>query len=146
MSKIDTMEQSKFNNVTYQIDTADGSMFVSIVETDAREPLAIHISIGKAGAAIASWANALSNTLTLALDRGAGINDLIAELSSITSDRVRTLEKGEAVRSAPEAVCVVLMRYRKYKYHELTRTLDGRTITEDDGRPVRLGNGDFTTI
>lgn len=117
--RVETMAQEKFDSVTIQVPTPDGMMFVAIMENTDGSPIAVQIHIGKSGAPLAAWSNALSRIMSLALDKGATINDLIEELSSQTSDKSRTTTNGESVRSGVEGVFVALMRYKRDKYAAL---------------------------
>lgn len=128
---------NKFQNITFQVKTPDGMMFVTVLEDADKKPVGFHINIGKAGAAIAAWSQALARIMSLAVDKGAAVNDIIEELSSLTSDKEVTLERGEKVRSGPEGVVVALFNYRNEKFLELTRTLNG-----DTQRTTRLDDRD----
>lgn len=132
--KIETSEQTKFASVNFAVDTPEGKMFVAVLESDAGDPIAIQISIGKAGLAVNVWAQAVSRLATLALEAGRSINDIIHELTSLGTDRSRTLPMGEVVRSGPDGLMVALMRYRTSKYNELRDKL-GRG---SEGRRPRM--------
>jgi len=123
MANVDTVDSSKFDGLTIQVKTPEGTMFVTITEDENGKPNAIWITIGKAGASIAAWAHSLARILTLSLDKGATINDLCVELSGQTSDKLRINGDGEIVRSGPEGVFVALMKYKRDKYEILTKTL-----------------------
>lgn len=132
MTFIETAEQDKFDGITIQVPTPDGAMFVTIMEDVTSKPVGIQIHIGKAGGALAAWASALSRIMSLALDNGATINDLITELSSHTSDRRRETSKGESVRSGIEGIWTALMQYKRDKYALTAATLG-------DDRSGKLG-------
>jgi acyl-CoA hydrolase len=121
--KIETMADDKLDAVTIQVPSPDGTMFVTITEDKSGKPIAVFIHIGKAGAPIAAWSNALARMLTLALDHGATINDVLVELSNQTSDRIRITNNGESIRSGVEAVCSALMQYKRSKFDEVRATL-----------------------
>lgn len=136
MTQIERMAQDKFASVTMQVPTPDGTMFVTIMENDSGSPIGIQVHIGKSGAPLSAWSNALSRMATLALDKGASINDLIEELSGQTSDKARITPNGEAVRSGVEGLWVCLIRYKRDKFELVSQSLgdiDGR------GRAGRLG-------
>jgi hypothetical protein len=136
MMKIETAAQEKFDNITMQVPTPDGTMFVSIMENDKGLPVGIQVHIGKAGAPLAAWSNALSRIMTLALDKGATINDLIEELSGQTSDKARMTTNGESVRSGVEGVWVCLIRYKRDKFELVSQALGE---TDVRGRGPRMG-------
>lgn len=123
--KIETIEQERFDNLTFRVETPDGTMFVSVMESTDGKPIAISLNIGKAGIAVAIWAQALARITSLALEKGGTINELISELTNLTTDRSRTSGNGEVVRSGVEGLMVGLMKYRKSKYKELTENLGG---------------------
>lgn len=134
--QIETMEQTKFDGITIQVPSPDGTMFVTIMEDNVGKPVGVDIHIGKAGAAVAAWANALARIMNVALDRGATINDLAVELSNMTSDKRRDTANGEPVRSAIEAVWLALVKYKRDKFEQVSRTLGDVNVR---GRGSRLG-------
>lgn len=133
---VETVPQDKFASVTFQIPTPDGNMFVTITEDDDGKPNAVWIHIGKSGSAVGAWSNTLARTMTLALDHGATINDLLVELSSQTTDKFRITPEGEAVRSGIEGVWVALMKYKRDKFEQVSKTLGD---IDERGRGPRLG-------
>ena len=133
---VETVTQDKFDAVTFQIVTPDGNMFITISEDDNGVPNAIWIHIGKAGSAVGAWSNALARLMTLCLDKGGTINDLIVELSNQTSDKFRMTNDGEAVRSGIEGVWVALMKYKRDRFEQVSKTLGD---IDERGRGPRLG-------
>lgn len=79
--------------------------------------------LGKAGAPIAAWSEALASMMTLALAHGATIRDLIVQLSSLVTDRIRSRPDGRAARSAPEGVALALFDYARMKQNEVADEL-----------------------
>lgn len=131
-------EQQVYATTTTKVRTPDGAMFVIVLDNDDGKPVGIHINIGKAGSSLSAWANATAALVTKMLDSGIGINEIIEELSELTTDKV-TLS-GDAnvpVRSGPDGLCYALMVYRKEKYRELVSTLEG----DKDYRPPTMANG-----
>lgn len=133
---LDTMKQDVFTNLTFMIESPEGVVFTSILEDHDGKPVGILINVGKAGAVINAWANVLTLMINDRLDRGGTISDIIADLSSQTSDQSRTHVSGVKVRSGPEAVCVALMMYQRTKFQELSASL-GVTL-EDFHRESRF--------
>src|SRR5258708_28487917 len=86
MTQFEKLDQDKFNSVTYKVNTTEGLMFVNIIEDNVGKMIAFDVTIGKAGTLIRSWANSLARIMTIALEHGATIENLIEELSSQTSD------------------------------------------------------------
>lgn len=132
----ETVAQTKFGGLTIQVPSPDGTMFVTVMEDENGKPLAIDVHIGKAGAPIAAWANAFARILSLALDHGATINDLVRELSNVTSDRRRDTVQGEPVRSGVEALWVALVKYKRDRFEQVSKTLGDVNVR---GRGSRLG-------
>lgn len=135
--RIETMDEHIFSNVTYQVDIPEGTMFVSIIQDNSGKPLAIDIHIGKAGSTLQAWSVSFGRVLTMALDNGATINDLIADLSSQRSDKDRTTLGGVSITSGPEGVCYALMQHRKELF-QLARESMG---IKDDDDAARQGRG-----
>lgn len=135
--KIETMEQTKFESITIQVPSPDGTMFVTIMEDNTGKPVGIDLHIGKAGASVAAWAQALSRMMTLALDHGSTINDLVVELSNMTSDKRRDTAAGEPIRSGVEAVWLALVKYKRDKFEKVSLTLGDVNVR---GRGSRLGS------
>lgn len=109
--------------VSIRVPTPDGTAFVNIIEDDTGKPIQVIIIIGKAGVALAAWAEAVARLCTLLLQNGAGINNLIQELSLINSDRSRVLQDGEVIRSGPAGIVQALIKYRHAKFQELKNNL-----------------------
>lgn len=129
------MDDTALNSVSIRVPTPDGTLFVNIMEDDTGKPVGMLIHIGKTGASVMAWAEGMARACTMAMQRGAGINDLISEFSSITTDRITMLQEGSVVRSGPEGVAVALMKYRREKFKELKETLG---VRDDNERP-RIG-------
>lgn len=132
---VETVSESKFDSVTIQVPSPDGTMFVTISEDTTGKPIAVFIHIGKAGAPIAAWSNALARMISVSLDHGAKLDDIMTELSGQTSDRLRITSQGESVRSGVEAVWVALMKYKRDKFEKVRATLGDL----EEHRGPRLG-------
>lgn len=119
-------EQQVYATTTTKVRTPDGTMFVIVLDDDSGKPVGIHINIGKAGSSLSAWANATAALVTKMLDHGIGLNEVIAELSELTTDKTVLSGDGNVpVRSGPDGLCYALMVYRKEKYRELVSTLEG---------------------
>lgn len=146
--RLDTGEQSVFKMSAYQVRTPDGEMFVIIMEDDNAKPCGIEVKIGKVGGPLGAWAHSFSRIITLAIEHGVTINDLIEELSSQTSDSARTITHNNIpCRSGPEGVCIALMHYRSDKFAETAKQLG---IDPDDqngnGKGARLAGRNNSSI
>lgn len=101
---------------TIRQDSPDGRLFVHVVEKDGR-PVEVRINIGKAGTNMAAWADAMGRLITRLLPV-IGIHGVIEELSGITSQGIRLLEKGSVCRSGPEGIAIALLVQRRTKFEE----------------------------
>lgn len=128
-------QQNTFETLTFRVRTPDGTMFVIVLDDVKGKPIGIHINIGKAGLPLSAWANATAALITRMLEAGVGINEIITELSELTTDKSVLSGDGQVpIRSGPDGLCFALMEYRKSKYRELVGTLDGN----EDYRPPTL--------
>lgn len=120
----DVADRRSAVTVSIKVPSPDGTMFVHIMEDETGTPRQILVHIGKAGLSVAAWADAISRTCSMLLQSGlVGVNDLINEFSSITTDKVRLTSDGEAVHSGPEAIARALIIYRKGKFQHLKEQL-----------------------
>lgn len=136
------MITESFNSVISRVRTPDGTLFATISEDKNGVPCMVQLNIGKAGASVAAWSQALAATITMGLQNGIPLHKFIEELSGITSDReARVL--GQTCRSGPEGVYMALLYYTKQRFNELNEQLgiDESDIDEeeDDGR-ASVGN------
>ena len=132
-------EQQVYATTTTKVRTPDGTMFVIVLDDDNGKPVGVQINIGKAGSSLSAWANATTALVTKMLDSGIGLNEVITELSELTTDKI--VLSGDAnipVRSGPDGLCYALMEYRKSKFKDLVRTLEGG---DENYRPPTLAQG-----
>lgn len=141
MLNIETRPETQFKSLTIEVKTPEGSLFVSFVEDDNGKPIMIDVKLGKAGAAIQAWAMCLTRVMTLALDKGATIEDILEETSGQRADGGRPNgHKGSVViTSGPEAIAWAIMEYKRERFAETRKQLglDDDTI-ERDGRSSRV--------
>ena len=110
-----------YNAVVVKIVTPEGTAFLIINEDpDSGQPVGFDLQFGKSGMTIRAWAFALSRTMTLAVSHGASIEDLIQELSNITSDQINS----NGIRSGVDGVVRGLIRYQSDSFVTLTGYLD----------------------
>jgi len=132
----------KWDSITFAVRTPNGKMYVTVIDDEAGKPVEIIVHAGKSGAQVHAWAASLSRMMTTALQNGAGLNDLIKDLSNTSGDgNVPHTDNGVRIRSGPEGVCYALMQYRKMKYRELREKLNAVEDDDDNNgrRPARLG-------
>jgi hypothetical protein len=93
--------------------TPDGTLYLLVMEKPDNSGIeGFQITIGKAGSPLAAWASAVASLMTLALKKGATLEEILTLLSGITSDgKPRTIDT--TARSGPEGVWQALMRYRQ---------------------------------
>ncbi len=95
-----------------RIRTPDGMLYAIIVENQDGTINHVQLSIGKAGSALSAWVHATAALITLAIQKGATVEELMNTLSNITSDRApRTIES--TCRSGPEGVWMALVKYQR---------------------------------
>lgn len=136
---IETVPQATFPSVSYQVPTPMGMLYIVIVEDGDNKPIAFQLFIGKPGAEIQALTQTMARLMTIVLDRGGTVNDLIQEMSNHTSDHSRSVGNGNTIRSVPDAVVYALMQYRSGKFQE-TREKLGIVENDDRTRGPRLGH------
>lgn len=120
---------SALPSYTIRQDSPDGRLFVHVIERDGT-PVEVRVNIGKAGTNMAAWADAIGRLITRLLPH-IGIHGVIEELSGITSQGIRLLEKGNVCRSGPEGIAIALMIQRRAKFEEnKPKERPGRAGTE----------------
>jgi len=107
-----TKTRTKWDNVTIKLRCPEGTAFIEIAEEYPGKINRISITIGKAGSSVNAQAYAIAELTTELFNLGKSINDVIAKLTGITSDRVVRAESGVDVRSIPEALILALHQYR----------------------------------
>ena len=98
------------NAYAIRVPSPDGVMFVHCIENDNKLE-EIQISIGKTGSSVRAWADGLARMLTLSLKYN-DINNILVELSSITTDKSVLNSKRMHIKSGPDAIFNALMMYR----------------------------------
>ncbi len=114
------------NTISIRVPTPDGTAFVHIIENREGKPAHVIINIGKAGVSVSAWAEAVARLCTMLLEKGTGINDLIDELSAITSEKVKVMQDNSKIRSGPEGIAVAFIKYRQGKFQELKSALGAK--------------------
>ena len=121
--RIDRGGDRIYSSLTYQIKTPDGMMYINLLEDKDGSLVMIDVQIGKAGGSLRVWAHTMGRLLTMLLEHGAYIDDLIDELSGQTTDKLAMHQGGLKVRSGPEAIYIALMKYKTDKYERLVKEL-----------------------
>ena len=95
--------------ITERVRTAHGNMFVTVNYDNEGRPFEVFAILGKAGSTESAALEAISRLTTMALRAGVDPNKIIEHLKGITDEPV--WDAGRLVRSAPDAVALVLGRH-----------------------------------
>lgn len=114
-----------FSSETVRVTTPDGTMFVNIMEDSKGNPVQIQLNVGKAGNSVAAWAFAMATLCTMLLSSGKySINDLIAHLSGITTNKHLRHMDGVRCSSGPEGLVIALLKYRDGKFADMLPSIE----------------------
>ena len=95
--------------ITERVRTAQGNMFVTVNFDEDGYPFEVFGTLGKSGGTESAQLEAVSRLISLALRSGVDPNNIVEQLRGITSEPV--WDSGRLVRSAPDAVALVLSRH-----------------------------------
>lgn len=123
-----------YSNVVIKIPAPSGNAYVTIVEDIDGNIHKIFFHIGKAGSQVNAWCEGLARMVELSLQHKS-INEVINELSQITSSNIIRSTNGVTTRSDIEAFVLALMKYRNSKSTFLKENLTG---TIDLNKPAKL--------
>jgi ribonucleoside-diphosphate reductase alpha chain len=93
----------KLRGTTIRKETPLGTMFVNITEDDRGQPFEVFVTLGKAGGAATSDAEAMGRLISLALRSGIPLTQVHKQLRGISSDRAVGLGPHK-VLSVPDAI------------------------------------------
>jgi hypothetical protein len=113
--KLENKKDAIFKLVSYRTNTPDGPMYVQIMEDDNHNFVGINLHIGKAGSSLRAYLNVISRFITLLVENGVSIYNIIEELSNQRSDRSVFLANGKEVSSAMEALFFIMTSYNSEK-------------------------------
>ncbi len=97
--------------ITERVRTAQGNMFVTVNFDEHGDPFEVFGTLGKSGGTESAHLEAISRLASLSLRSGIDPNQLVNQLRGITSEPV--WDSGRLVRSAPDALALVLSRHIK---------------------------------
>ena len=97
------------SGVTERVRTAHGNMYVTINYDENGRPFEVFSALGKAGSSDSAQLEAISRLVSMALRAGVDPNEVVEHLRGITDEPV--WDAGRLVRSAPDAVSLVLSRH-----------------------------------
>jgi len=101
---------------TYTVETGNGKMYVTISE-HKRKPLEIFMNIGKSGQILNTLTEALGRSISIALQRGVPVEDIIKTLININSDKIawhkfeETDKRPTQILSIPDGIAKLLSKY-----------------------------------
>lgn len=103
---------------TAKVQSPDGTLFVTVCESQGKSEFErnaneVHLHIGKSGASVQAWAEAVARVTTLALRAGVPLESIIEEVSNIATDRISPTG---GARSGPEAFGFGLLRFARARY------------------------------
>ena len=106
---VERQRPSVIRGITERVRTSRGNLFVTVNYDDDGSPFEVFASLGKAGSAESAHLEAITRLATMALRAGVDPNEIIKHLKGITDEPV--WDGGTLVRSAPDAVALVLSRH-----------------------------------
>ena len=98
-----------------RVQTPDGTLFVTVIEDDFGDPLEVRLSIGKTGSQVRAWTDAVQVMITMLLKAGLSIEDLIHNLSDITTGKITYHAGVIPIKSGPEGLAYALKIYNNNK-------------------------------
>ena len=107
---VERQRPSFIRGFTERVRTAHGNLFVTVnVDEEDGQPFEVFATLGKAGSTESAHLEAISRLVTMALRAGVDHSEIISHLRGITDEPV--WDGGRLVRSAPDAVALVLDRH-----------------------------------
>ena len=106
---VERQRPSYIQGFTERVRTAHGNLFVTVNVDEQGQPFELFATLGKAGSTESAHLEAISRLVTMALRAGVDYSEIISHLRGITDEPV--WDGGTLVRSAPDAVALVLDRH-----------------------------------
>lgn len=101
----------KASGYTYKMKTGMGNLYVTINEIDGR-PFELFAILGKSGQSVTAKTEAIGRLVSVALQHGVPMDELIGQLAGISGSS-QVFQPGGAVLSIPDAIAKVMARYLK---------------------------------
>ena len=111
---VERRRPSVIRGITERVRTGHGNMFVTINYDENEEPFEVFIAVGKAGGCDSAQLEGISRLTTLALRAGIDPKQVMEHLQGITC--CPAWDGGTLVRSAPDALALVLGRHLKQDF------------------------------
>ena len=106
---VERQRPSVIRGITERVRTAHGNLFVTVNVDEDEQPFEVFATLGKAGSTESAHLEAVSRLVTMALRAGVDPAEITSHLRGITDEPV--WDGGTLVRSAPDAVALVLDRH-----------------------------------
>ena len=106
---VERQRPTQIMGITERVRTAQGNMFVTVNFDEDGHPFEVFGTLGKAGGTESAYLEAITRLVSLALRSGVDPNNIVDQLRGITAEPV--WDSGRLVRSAPDAVALVLSRH-----------------------------------
>ena len=106
--------------ITERVRTAHGNLFVTLNYDEDGLPFEVFAALGKAGSTESAQLDAIARLVSMALRAGVDPNQIIDHLKGITDEPV--WDSGRLVRSAPDAVALVLSRHLREEPAKVAQT------------------------
>jgi ribonucleoside-diphosphate reductase alpha chain len=106
----------KLQAEVFTVDTGNGKMYVTISSSNG-EPIEIFLQVGKSGQVLNTFSEALGRVVSIALQNGVALEDIIKTLININSDkpvwfRFEEIDaKPVQILSVPDGLAKLLQRY-----------------------------------
>lgn len=133
--------------ITERVRTAQGNMFVTVNFDEDGNPFEVFGTLGKSGGTESAQLEAITRLASLGLRSGIHPDDIINQLRGITSEPV--WDAGRLVRSAPDAVALVMTRHLQADQDDLAGVAStaqlGLFATGSQKNPSRTNGQNITT-
>lgn len=106
----------KLQAEVYTVETGNGKMYVTVSSSDGI-PIEVFLQVGKSGQVLNTFSEALGRVISIALQNGVALEDLIKTLININSDKPvwfrfeETDAKPSQILSVPDGLAQLLQRY-----------------------------------
>jgi len=106
----------KLQAEVFTVDTGNGKMYVTVSSSNG-EPIEIFLQIGKSGQVLNTFSEALGRVVSIALQNGVSLEDIVKTLININSDKPvwfrfeETDAKPSQILSAPDGLAQLLSKY-----------------------------------
>lgn len=127
-------DMERYDNVSFRIETPDGTATIIIAEESDGKLYKIFFEIGKAGTSVKAWAFAVCELATEMIRSGTEVHKVVELLSNISSSRPIYDREGVPCRSGVEALVLALTRWDRFK-----KDKHSKVKFREDYRPSRMG-------